>query len=174
MPDKLLKHIRKRRSIRRFTTDPVPVDITDKLIEAARWAPSAGNLQPWYFYVVRDAAAKHCLADAAFGQRFLADAPVCIVVCAEPRRSARIYGRRGEELYCIQDTAAAAQNILLAAADYGLGSCWVGAFDEDRVRACLGVPGSLRPVAIITVGYPADGEHPIPSRRELESIVSYV
>lgn len=174
MPDELLQHIRKRRSIRRFTTDSVPVDVTDKLIEAARWAPSAGNLQPWYFYVVHDPAVRRCLADAAFGQHFAAEAPVCIVVCAEPRRSARIYGRRGEDLYCIQDTAAAAQNILLAAADYGLGSCWVGAFNEDRVRACLGIPDSLRPLAIIAVGYPADGDHPIPARRELESIRKYV
>lgn len=174
MTDQLIKRIRARRSVRRFTSAPVPVEITDILIETARWAPNAGNLQPWYFYVVRDFAVKHCLAEAALQQRFLARAPVCIVVCAEPRRSARIYGRRGEELYCLQDTATAAQNILLAAMDYGLGTCWVGAFDEGGVRTCLGIPGFRRPVAILAVGYPADGEHAAPPRRELKDIMSNV
>jgi nitroreductase len=94
------------------------------------------------------------LAAAAFGQKFVAEAPVVIGVAAAPPKDSR-YGERGRLLYCLQDTAAAVQNILLAAYDMGLGTCWVGAFDDDAVARGLGLKQGERPVALIPVGVPA-------------------
>ncbi|MBE3586146.1 MULTISPECIES: nitroreductase family protein [Desulfofundulus] len=170
----ILSLVRGRYSVRHYRPDPLPEALLDQLLEAARWAPSAGNLQPWFFYVVTRQEKKEALARAALNQRFITQVPVVIVVCAEPERSARVYGERGRKLYCIQDTAAAIQNILLTASALGLGTCWVGAFNEDQVRECLEIPPQFRPVAIIPVGYPADDPARRPKRRELEDIVSYI
>jgi len=153
--------IRERRSVRAFTDREITDEKAELLVEAACLAPSAGNLQPWEFVAVRDPGVKRKLVDAAHGQSFIFTAPVVFVVCAIPRRSASGYGRRGRELYCLQDTAAAVQNLLLTARANGLGSCWVGAFDERRAGEALGLPKGVRPVAIVPVGYPAER----PSRR---------
>lgn len=174
MPGNILALIRERRSVRRFRPDPVPSETITALLEAARWAPSAGNLQPWFFYVVTKQKEREMLAKAAWDQRFVAQAPVSLVVCAEPERSARVYGDRGRSLYCYQDTAAAVQNILLAASSLGLGACWVGAFREEEVRLCLAIPPGRVPVAIVPVGYPAGETEHRPGRRELSEITSYV
>lgn len=139
------------------------------MLESAHLAPSAGNLEPWKFVVVKQEHLKEKLSEAAYGQDSLSSAPVCIVVCAEPDRSAAKYGERGAELYCLQDTAAAAQNILLTATGYGLGSCWVGAFDETAVRDSLGLDSGLRPVALIPVGYPGEEVTEI-SRRPVDEV----
>ncbi|MGE5551799.1 MAG: nitroreductase family protein [Bacteroidota bacterium] len=155
MTKDVIDAIKERRTVRKFKADPVPEATVGRLIEAARCAPSAGNIQPWRFSVVLDGNTRLALAEAAAKQDFIAEAPVCIVVSAEPQRSAAQYGARGEQLYCIQDTAAATQNILLAATAYGLGSCWVGAFDEAAVRRIVGLPSACRPLAIVAVGYPA-------------------
>ncbi|RLG40695.1 MAG: nitroreductase family protein [Thermoproteota archaeon] len=152
-----------RRSVRRFRTDLIPEEDLRKILEAAIWAPSAGNLQSWEFVIVRDPARKRDLARAALGQWFIAEAPVVIVVCANEERSASRYGDRGRKLYCIQDTAAATQNMLLAAYSLGYGTCWVGAFDESAASSIIGAPSGVRPVAIIPIGKPA--ETPIPPRR---------
>jgi nitroreductase len=115
------------------------------------------------------------LAKAAFGQSFLKEAPVDIVVCVEPERSATRYGERGAELYCFQDTAAAAQNILLMAEGLGLSTCWVGAFDEKAVSQILEIPSGRRPVAIIPVGYSILAAPPKPpARRTLDEVVKIV
>lgn len=164
--------IKGRRSIRAYREIDVPQEIVEKLIEAARWAPSAGNIQPWEFIVVRNPETKRKLAEAALGQSFIEEAPVVIVVCADEERSARGYGTRGRTLYCIQDTAAAIQNIHLAAYAMGLGTCWVGAFREDEARKILDIPAGVRPVAIIPVGYPAESPPPR-SRRQLKQIIHY-
>ncbi|MCS7125036.1 MAG: nitroreductase family protein [Candidatus Bathyarchaeota archaeon] len=164
--------IKGRRSIRAFREADVLSDVIERLIEAASWAPSAGNIQPWEFIIVRNPETKRRLAEAALGQSFVEEAPVVIVVCADEERSARGYGPRGRTLYCIQDTAAAIQNIHLAAYALGLGTCWVGAFREDEARKILNIPEGIRPIAIIPVGYPA--EAPLPrSRRPLKQIVHY-
>ncbi len=155
MTKDLIDAIKERHSIRAYETTAIPEATLGRLLESAHLAPSAGNLQPWKFVVVRSEAIRAALAGAAYGQNFVAAAPVNIVVCAEPERSAARYGERGADLYCIQDTAAAAQNILLTATAYGLGSCWVGAFDEEKVRQALGIGPELRPMAIIPLGYPA-------------------
>jgi nitroreductase len=164
--------IRGRRSIRAFESREVPEELVERLIEAARWAPSAGNIQPWEFIIVRKQEIKRKLAEAALWQSFIEEAPVVIVVCADEVRSTQGYGMRGKTLYCIQDTAAAIQNIHLAAYSMGLGTCWVGAFREDEARKVLKTPAGIRPVAIIPVGYPAETPSPR-SRRPLRQIVHY-
>ncbi len=159
----------KRHSVRAFDTSrEVPGELVERLLACACLAPSAGNVQPWRFVVVRDAALRRELAAAALGQDFVARAPVVIVVCADLEAHAASYGRRGVELYSIQDTAAAVQNILLGATALGLGTCWVGAFREEEVSRALGLDKALRPLALIPVGYPTrPGSQPrkIPHRR---------
>jgi nitroreductase len=165
--------LRRRFSCRMFQADPVPRERIVELLEATCWAPSAGNLQPWRFVVVTDAEHRRALAAAAFGQGFVAAAPVTIVACALPSESARVYGARGRDLYCLQDTAAATENLLLAVTAAGLGACWVGAFDEESVHRALGLDAGWRPVAMIPLGYPAEqpGRR---SRRPLETVTRWV
>lgn len=168
-----LSLVERRFSVRSYKDDPIPESVITKILDSARKAPTAGNLQPWKFIVVFNNEIKGELAEAALGQEFVASAPVSIVVCAEPERSGRIYGDRGRNLYCIQDTAAAVQNILLAAASFQVGSCWVGAFDETAVSKCLDLSPDFRPVAIITLGY-TDDEGEQPRKRSLEDIVEII
>lgn len=149
----VLEAIKTRRSVRNFTNQPVSDRKIEKLLEAARWAPSAGNIQPWEFIVVRDSEIKHGLSQAALDQKFIEQAPVVIVACADPAKSAPRYGSRGINLYCLQDTAAATENMLLAAHAIGLGACWVGAFKEEMARKVLKIPEPVRPVAIVPVGH---------------------
>lgn len=159
-----------RRSVREFRPDPVDEGDLRKILDAGRMAPSAGNCQPTEFVVVKDRAIKERLARAAYGQTFVAEAPVVIVVCANVPRTSRRYGRRGEELYCIQDTAAATQNVHLAAYALGYASCWVGAFDEDAVAEIIKAPSGVRPLAIVPIGRPAERPS-APPRRRLEEMV---
>ena len=147
--------IHSRASVRDYTGEEVPQGAVERILSAAVRAPTAGNLQPWRFFVVRDRAVRRLLAGAALGQAFVERAPLVIVVCADLEVCARGYGSRGESLYSIQDTAAAVENILLCATAEGLGACWVGAFDEDMVCEALSLPGSLRPLAPIPLGRPA-------------------
>jgi nitroreductase len=168
----VLEAIKGRRSIRAFKNQDVPAEIVEKLIDAARWAPSAGNIQPWEFIIVRKPEIKRRLVEAALDQTFIEEAPVVIVVCADENRSSQGYGERGKILYCIQDTAAATQNIHLAAYSLGLGTCWVGAFREEEAREILKIPQGVRPMAIIPVGYPAEAPSPR-SRRSISRIVHY-
>jgi nitroreductase len=160
-----------RRSIRRFKDQTVSREQIEKLLEAARWAPSAGNLQPWIFVVVTAEETRAELSKAALGQRFVAEAPAVIGVAAAPPEDSP-YGSRGRDLYCLQDTAAAVQNILLAAHAVGLGACWVGAFDDDDVARALGLGPGERPVALVPVGVPAQEGRP--HRRPLAEVVRWV
>jgi nitroreductase len=157
----VLKAVKERRSIRNFQKKEIPGDVIDKLIEAIIWAPSAGNLQSRKFYFVKNAELKESLAAAAFGQNFIAEAPLTIVACTDNKISKR-YGDRGTHLYSIQDVSVSVMNLMLVAHELGLGTVWVGAFDEWQVFEILNLPQNLRPVAIIPVGYPAK----IPSARQ--------
>jgi nitroreductase len=159
----------RRFSCRLFDTRPLDRDAVESVLEAARWAPNGGNLQPWRFVVVLDPKRRRAIAGAAYGQTFISQAPAVITVCAVPGESATKYGPRGRDLYCLQDTAAAAQNILLAATEAGLGSCWVGAFDEAAIARALELSRSWRPVALIALGRPAEAE-PQRTRRPLSEI----
>jgi len=162
--------IKGRRSVREFKPDPVDDKDLEKILDAGKSAPSAGNCQPWEFVVVKDGAIKQKLVRAALGQSFIAEAPVVVVVCANIPRTSSRYGRRGAELYCIQDTAAAVQNILLTAYALGYGTCWVGAFDEESAAKAIKAPPNVRPLAIIPIGRPAEKPTPT-SRLPLKKIV---
>ncbi|MCJ7470805.1 nitroreductase family protein [Candidatus Bathyarchaeota archaeon] len=164
--------IKERRSIRSFKEQDVKEEDIEMLIEAARWAPSAGNIQPWEFIIVRKHELKKELAEAAFGQAFVEEAPIVIVVCADENRSFQGYSVRGKTLYCIQDTAAAIQNIHLTAHSLGLGTCWIGAFSEGETAKILKVPNGVRPVAIVPIGYPAESPAPR-NRRPINQIIHY-
>ena len=129
----VLEAIKQRRSTRSYTDEKVTDEDVERLIEAARWAPSAGNIQPWAFVVVKDVKTKKKLAVAALNQPFIQKAPVVIIICADLTQYDRVYGSRGKNFYSLQDTAAATENILLAAEELGLAICWVGSFRENKV-----------------------------------------
>ncbi len=160
-----------RRSIRRFGDIDVSEEVVTELIELGNAAPSAGNLQARDFVVVRDQKTKDDIALAAHDQDFIAKAPVVIVVCANMDRIMH-YGKRGITLYCLQDCAAAVQNMLLTIHDMGLGCVWVGAFDESKASNILELPGHIRPVAILPLGVPAS--HPAARKRiPVEDLIHY-
>jgi nitroreductase len=145
---------KKRHSVRNFDSrKDVSNDLIEKIIEAAKTAPSAGGLYPTDFIIVRDQKTKEQIAKAALRQDFVAQAPVVIVVVSDVEKTASYYGERGRNLYVIQDAAAATENLILAATALGLGTCWVGAFDEEEVKKILKLKRNFRPLAIIPVGY---------------------
>lgn len=168
----VVEAIKARKSIRAFTNKEVSEEEVRKLVDAARHAPSAGNIQPWEFVIVREPQRKHRLASAALDQTFIEEAPVVIVVCANEAQSGLGYGARGVTLYCLQDTAAAIQNMLLTACALGLATCWVGAFHEEEVAKVVNVPRGVRPVAIVPVGHPAEKPSPRP-KRSMTEIIHY-
>ncbi|MBD3263423.1 nitroreductase family protein, partial [Candidatus Woesearchaeota archaeon] len=140
------------------------------LLEAATRAPSAGNTQEWEFVTVRKRQAKEKLAEASFEQAYVAKAPVIIVSCANLDEIGRAYGKRGRDLFSVQDSALATQNLMLAAHDMGLGTCWIGSFDEKKVQDILVLPGHVRPLAIVLVGYPESGTRQLPRKRVSEVV----
>lgn len=149
----ILKTIMERRSIRDFKELDIPQEAIDMLVEAIRWAPSAGNLQSRKFYFIFDRDIRKKLAAAALNRNFIAQAPLVVVACLDRHIAVR-YGDRGVNLYSIQDAAAGVMNLMLVAHEQGLGTCWVGAFNEFAVVEILDLPDHLRPVAIVPVGYP--------------------
>lgn len=156
--------IESRRSIRVFEPRAVEAEKLQAILEAANRAPSAGDLQAFEIVRVTDAAARSRLAQAALGQSFIAAAPVVLLFFANPARSSSTYGRRGIELYCVQDATIACTFAHLRATDLGLGSVWVGAFLDDAVSAAVAAPKELRPVAILPIGYAAESPAPTPRR----------
>jgi nitroreductase len=169
----VMECIKQRRSIRSFLPKPVERDLIEKIIQAATWAPSAGNWQSWRFVVVCRDELRTALVKAASDQEFIAEAPTVVVVCAEPGRAENTYGERARNLYCLQDSAAAIQNLLLAAHANGLGACWIGDFDEVAVQRLLKLGEQYRPIAIIPLGYP--NETPNPRwRRPLREVMEVI
>jgi len=151
--------IQKRHSVRNFSDKEVSLDLIHEMIKFANLAPSAGNLQARDFIIVNDIELKKRLSAAALDQEFIVEASVNIVVCANLNRISP-YGMRGRELYCIQDSAASVEHILLLAVDNKLGACWVSAFDEIEVSKILNLPSYIRPVAIIPIGHPIGKAEP--------------
>jgi nitroreductase len=168
----ILDTIKNRRSIRDFKDQEIPDEAIGVLIEAIRWAPSAGNMQSRKFYFVFDKNTKKKLAKAALNQNFISEAPLAVVACLDRRIAVR-YGDRGVNLYSIQDVAASVMNMMLTAHELGLGSVWVGAFNEFEVFEHLNLPDNLRPIAIIPIGYPAKIPKPTP-RVSTNEIVEFV
>ncbi len=161
--------IEARKSVRSFLDKPVEEGKLQRILEAARLAPSARNLQEWRFIVVREPETRRRLIPAAAGQSFVGEAPVVIVGCAETDGHVM---RCGERCYPI-DVAIAMEHIALAAAAEGLGTCWIGAFYQDQVKAVLNIPEEIRVVELMPLGYPAEGPGSSKSRMALEEIVRY-
>jgi len=168
----LVQALEGRRSVRRYEPQPVPRERITGLIEAAECAPSAGNLRARRYLVVTSPQMRDVLAMASYGQAHIKEAPALIVVCADMDRSRARYGDRAS-LYAIQDADAATMCLLLAAHDQGLGSCWNGAFDDLLVREALGLSEGVLPVAIISLGYPAESPRAA-TRRRLEEQVRWI
>jgi nitroreductase len=166
------KVILERKSVRAYSHRELSKEDIETLVRAGCQAPSAGNLQPWAFIAVTDQETKQKLVEATRGQSFIAESSVVIVVCVEPSRTAPRYGDRGTGLYCFQDSAAAIENILITATHNGLGSCWIGAFDESKASKALELPSEIRPVAMIPVGPPAQTPTPRP-RRSLAEVLHW-
>ena len=161
-----------RRSIRSYKEEQVSRDLILDLIKAAETAPSAGNLRARKYVVVTNTQMRKALAVSAYGQSQLETAPVLVVVCADVSRSSKRYGDRGS-LYSIQDAAAATMCLLLAAYDSGLGACWNGAFDDQIVRDALNLAKDVLPVAILSIGWPAEIPR-APPARNLDEVVSWI
>jgi nitroreductase len=164
--------VRHRHSVRRFRDLPVEREKMHAILEMASAAPSAGDLQAYRIIAVSTQQGRRDLSRIAGEQNFLAEAPLCLVFCADPLRSAAQYGDRGRNLYALQDATIAATYAQLAIVAAGLGSTWVGSFDEDALAQHCQLDAGLLPVAILAVGYPAEFPEPTP-RRHLDEMVQY-
>jgi nitroreductase len=177
---RIIPAIRERRSVRRFKPDPVPKAVVSRCIAAARLAPSAENTQPWHFIVVDDPIQRDALAKKAFRGiyrvgRFLAAAPLYVVLLGKPAPVAHRLGSafQGLDLFGL-DLGIAGEHFVLQATEEGLGTCWIGWFDVKAVRSLLGVPKrTWRVAALFAVGYPADKTKQKQKRRSLGSLISW-
>jgi len=162
-----MEAIRTRRSIRKYLQVPVEWHKIGAMIEAGKAAPSSGNIQNWRFVLVTDKEKRIAIAEACLKQYWMSEAPLHIVVVGMPEPAKAHYGIRGERLYTIQNCAAAIQNIMIAATSLGLGSCWIGAFEEDMLKKAIGCTELVRPQAVLTIGY-ADEKPEEPRENTLE------
>ena len=160
--------IRSRRSIRAYRSDPVEEDKLERILEAARRAPSAANRQPVCFYVIREEETRSALLEA-YSQQWFANAPVIICACSRPEEAWR---RSDGKSYADVDLTIAMDHLILAATAEGLGTCWIGAFKPEPLRRLLGIPDELEPVALTPLGYP-DEEPAERPRKDLDEIVEY-
>ncbi|MFX1520303.1 MAG: nitroreductase family protein [Promethearchaeota archaeon] len=161
--------IRIRKSVRHYKEKEVEQEKLMRILEAAGLAPSASNKQEWRFVVVRDKEKRQKLSEAARGQRFVAEAPIVIACCAETDYHEMTCG----QLCYPIDVAIAIDHITLAAVEEGLGTCWIGAFYEDKVKAILDIPDDIRIVELLTLGYAVDDSIKVKSRLPLEKIVKW-
>lgn len=162
--------IQRRRSARAYASTPVPSEKLMKILEAGRLAPSASNIQPWHFVVVTESEKRKKLAETGAFAKFLAESPVVIVGCGDEKASPKWY---------TVDVAIALQNMVLTATSEGLGTCWVGSFNEVKVKEMLKIPENFRVVALLALGYPREkldltGKvlHFVRQRKSLKKIVS--
>ncbi len=161
--------IKTRKSVRTFLPTPIEDEKLNAVLEAARLAPSAANRQEWRFVIARQRETRKKLAAAAGGQEFVGDAPVVIVACAETDGHVM---RCGQPCYPI-DVAIALDHMSLAAVDLGLGSCWIGLFDEKKVKEILHIPDKIRVVELMPLGYPSDPSVSAKIRLPMDRIVKY-
>lgn len=166
--------VKKRRSVRAFLNEDVPLEKILEILEEATLAPSAGNIQPWRFIVIGNQEIKFQLTQAAHAQRFIAQAPWVVAVVAKVDESAAVYGERGKSFYAIQDTAALIMLILLSATDKDLGACWVGAYDDEKVNQILGIKPGERVVALVPIGKPARTPEAPTSRKPLKDLLTII
>jgi len=160
------KAIRSRRSIREYDPREVEEDKLMRVLDAGRLSPSASNRQERRFIVVKDAGKRKQLSEAAKNQKFVAEAPVVIAICSVEQEYVMACGQPAYPI----DTAIAVDHMTLQAVEEGLGTCWIGAFYEDKVKEILNIPANVRVVALLPLGYPSSIPHPTP-RKSLEEIV---
>jgi nitroreductase len=165
----IYKAISLRKSVRAFKSEDVPEDVMTRILESARLAPSASNRQEWRFVGVRNKDTRNKIAQAAFGQNHVAQAPVVLVCCADTDQHVMTCGQQSYPI----DVAIAVTHITLCAAAEGLGTCWIGAFYEDQIKEILNIPNHIRVVAILPVGYPQDPGPVEKIRLRLDNLVSY-
>lgn len=175
--------IRTRRSIRRFIEKPVEEEKLKAVLEAVRMAPSWANMQCWRFIVVRDKTVKEKISELSYVESFfaplgykanpskkgIAEAPVVIVACADPAQSGVLWS----QYYYMTDIGIAAQTLMLAAHALGLGTVFVGVFDEAKLQRLLNIPQNIRSVGIFPLGYPLEAKKEGPQRKPLGEIVFY-
>ena len=140
-----------------------------KILEAARLSPSANNNQPWHFVVVADKETRERLFPA-YNREWFVTAPVRIVACATPSEA---WSRQDGEEYWKVDVAIAMQSMVLVAHELGLGTCWIAAFKEEKVKEVLGIPDETRLIAMTPLGYPIEEKQPVSERKPMEEIVHY-
>jgi len=164
----VMEAIKERRSVRGYQKKPVEKEKLDAVLEAARLAPSASNRQEWRYVVATDEDIRKKLCEAASSQHFVAEAPVVIAACADTNNHVM---KCRQPCYPI-DVSISIDHLTLAAVEEGLGTCWIGSFDEDQVREILQIPREIRVVQLLTLGYPADKpKHK--NRLSLDQIVHY-
>lgn len=154
--------IKIRRSIRKYKPTPITEEALMKILEAGRLAPSAGNRQPWHFIVVRDKNIKEEIVKASRNQKFIGEADTVIVILGNPEASPRWH---------LQDPMIAAQNMVLQATELGLGTCYIGAFDENQIKSILSIPENMKVICLLPIGVPDENPPPKP-RKPLTEIVS--
>jgi nitroreductase len=154
--------IERRSSIRSYSDEEVLGDVIETLARASYLAPSAGDIHPYRIVVVRDESKRRALALASHEQEFIAEAPVSLVFFIDHDSARRGYGERGVQLYSLLDVGAAVENLMIAAVDIGLGTCWVGTFDEQSVNELLEAPPEWRAVSIISLGRPSGRDRHAP------------
>ncbi|MCM8784360.1 MAG: nitroreductase family protein [Candidatus Omnitrophica bacterium] len=164
----LMEAVNKRRSVRNYRDRPVEEEKLKRVLEAGRLAPSAKNLQEWRFIIVRDKNKRLELMSAAKGQKFVSEAPIVIVACAVNTDYKMTCGQYAYPI----DVAIALTHISLKAVEEGLGTCFIGAFYEDKVKEILSIPSEVRVVELMTLGYPKE-INPTINRKEMEEIVCY-
>ena len=162
--------VRERTSVRAYKADPIEEDKLERILDAARLAPSGKNGQPWTFIVVKDEEIRKKLVPACKNQEFVGQAPVVVVACGHEERAYKKMGGYWNSMPL--DIGIAIEHLMLAAASEGLGTCWIGAFFEEQVREILGVPESVKIVALTPVGYPS-GEKTHRPRKSLDEIIMH-
>ncbi|MFW9995096.1 MAG: nitroreductase family protein [Candidatus Odinarchaeota archaeon] len=179
----LFEAIHTRRSVRRFLEKPVEDEKLQKIVEAARAAPSWANLQCWRFIIVKDAKMRENISELTGmydGSEFTAErdnpakkgipqAPVLIVACADPLQSGNLWNQH----YYLADMGIAAQNIMLSARAHGLGTVFIGVFHEEKIKELLGIPPEIRVVGLFPIGYPLREKKEGPPRKQVNEIIFY-
>ena len=165
----VIEAIRKRKSVRNFLDIPVENEKMAQILEAARLAPSAFNRQVWRFIIISKKKTKKKLIEIAKIPSFVEKAPVVLIACAKTDSCIMRYG---QPCYPV-DVAIALDHITLAAVDQGLGSCWIGKYDEKKVKEILGIPEEIRVIAVMPLGYHSDNLPIDKKRLPLDQIVKY-
>ncbi|MGB9636487.1 MAG: nitroreductase family protein [Thermoplasmata archaeon] len=166
----LFEAIKTRRSIRKYKSQMVDDELIRKIFQNVRYAPSAHNAQPWKFIVVRDEEKKKKIAQYCNNQKFISEAPVVIVACGLPDESQANIGNWISAF--VVDVSIATTYLMLAAWAMGLGTCWVGNFNEEKIKETLGIGDEIRIIAITPLGYPDESPEPR-GRKNLSEIVTY-